>query len=65
LAAPRRLGSITTKVDRAGHIVHLLGNSQTFFDVFELVLPANSVMMGRVNGSQLAKMVPALIFGQA
>ena len=61
LAAPRRFGSITTSVDRpvtSSTCLATVTPSSTFSN---FALPANSVMIGRVSGSQLASTVPALI----
>jgi hypothetical protein len=50
---------------QAGHLVDLLGHGHAFLDVLELHRPAYSVMIGRVSGSQLARMVPALMVWSA
>jgi hypothetical protein len=45
---------------QAGHLVDLLGDRHAFLDVLELHRPAYSAMIGRVCGSQVASLVPAL-----
>ena len=63
LGEPRRLGSMTTMVDKPV-TVHLLGHGQTFFHVFEICLTSEFGDDGRVSGSQLARIVPALMAGR-
>ena len=60
LAEPRRLGSITTKVDKPVTSSTWRATVRPSSTFSKCALPANSVMMGRVNGSQLAKIAPAL-----
>ncbi len=60
LAAPRRFGSITTSVDRPVTSSTCLATVRPSSTFSNLVLPANSVMIGRVSGSQLASTWPAL-----
>ena len=60
-AAPRRFGSMTTSVDRPVTSSTCLATVLPSSTFSNWVLPANSVMMGRVSGSQLAKIAPALM----
>jgi len=61
LVEPRRLGSMTTSVDRpvtSSTCLATVTPSSTFSN---FARPANSEMIGRVSGSQRASTVPALI----
>ena len=61
LAAPRRLGSMTTKVESPVTSSTCLATVKPSSTFSNWALPANSVMIGRVKGSQFANMAPALI----
>ncbi|MOA06626.1 hypothetical protein D3C78_1262760 [compost metagenome] len=61
MVEPRRLGSITTSVDRPVTSSTCLATVRPSSTFSKRTLPAYSVMMGRVSGSQFARMVPALI----
>ncbi|MNR59674.1 hypothetical protein D3C85_1809850 [compost metagenome] len=65
MVEPRRLGSITTRVDRPVTSSSCLATVRPSSTFSKRTLPAYSVMMGRVSGSQLARMAPALIVWSA
>jgi hypothetical protein len=59
------LGSITTSVDRPVTSSTCLATVRPSSTFSNFAWPANSVMIGRVSGSQLARMVPALMVWSA
>jgi len=59
LAEPRCLGSMTTKVDKPVTSSTCRATVKPSCTFSKFALPANSVIMGRVSGSQLAKIAPA------
>ncbi|MNS77819.1 hypothetical protein D3C72_1114090 [compost metagenome] len=61
LAEPRCFGSITTSVDRPVTSSTCLATVRPSSTFSNFTWPAYSVMMGRVSGSQFARIVPALI----
>jgi hypothetical protein len=46
---------------QTGHFVDLASDGDALFHVLERIVPAYSVMIGRVSGSQVARAVPALM----